>query len=359
MRATGAADAPCGRGMSAVPHETPDNQPHTHDIIVMGASAGGVEALTAFVSGLPQNFPGAIFVVLHMPARGLSFLDRILSHAGPLHAHIAQDGEPIIQGRIYVARADCHLLLTPLCARVTHGPRENRSRPAIDPLFRTAAVAFGPRVVGIVFSGMLNDGTAGLLAIKERGGVALAQDPETALFPQMPKSANAYVDLDGMDTPTGLAHKVIQLAREVVGAPEGAFPVSDDMAFEANAVGLDPSVLDRDERPGMLTAFSCPECQGPIWETRSGQLPRFRCRVGHAFTAETMVEGQAENVENSMWVAVNTLEESAQLYDHLAVSARARRQGPKADAFERQARSLRLRATTIRQMAMSGEALDA
>ena len=335
-------------------HQDPARLLRTHDIIVVGASAGGVEALTAFVAALPEDFPGAIFIVLHLPATGRNYLDSILSRAGPLPAGIVQDGEPLAGGRIYLAQPDHHLLLASDCVRVACGPRENRSRPAIDPLFRTAAMAFGPRVVGVVLSGVLNDGTAGLMAIKERGGVALAQDPQTALFPQMPSSAARYVALDGVMSPPDLARRVAELAHEAAPAVEGASPVSDELEFEAKAAGLDPSVFERDDRPGALTALSCPECQGPIWETHNGDLVRFRCRVGHAFTAETMVESQMENVESSLWFAINALEESAELYSHLADSASTRQQ-EKADAYNERARRLRARLATLRKMIRAGE----
>jgi two-component system chemotaxis response regulator CheB len=274
-------------------------------------------------------------------------------------ARFAQDNEPIAGGCIYVAPPDSHLLLTADRVRLTRGPRENQMRPAIDPLFRTAAMAFGPRVVGVLLSGLLNDGVAGLLAIKARGGIALAQDPATALFAQMPQSACDYVDLDGIGSAPDLARQISDLVSQPVEAPEGAFPVSDDMAFEANITGLDNSLATRIAPPGVLTSLSCPECHGPIWETHSGDLAQYRCRVGHAFTAETMQAGQKEYLENMLWNAINSLEESAELYDRLAAHARTRQNRDTALDFSRQASTLRERIATIRQMISYDKSLGA
>jgi two-component system chemotaxis response regulator CheB len=166
------------------------------DIIVLGASSGGVETLTTVVSGLPQDLNAALFVVLHMPARGESLLPQILSRAGKLPAEHARDNEPVQKGRIYVAPPDFQLLLQDRVARLVRGPKENNHRPAIDPTFRTAARVYGARVVGVVLSGALDDGTAGLAAVKRRGGIAVVQDPKDALFPDMPRSAMEAIDID-------------------------------------------------------------------------------------------------------------------------------------------------------------------
>ncbi len=322
----------------------------THDIVVVGASAGGVEALIGLVAGLPTDVPAAIFIVLHIPASVPSLLAKILARAGTLPAVTAEDGMPIMLGQIYVAPPDHHLLLTAAQVRVTHGPRENHCRPALDPLFRTAALAFGPRVVGIVLSGTLNDGTSGLIAIKRRGGVTLVQDPATAIFPSMPLSACTYAEIDGCLPVPDLAAKVVELAHTPVTIPEGAFPVSDELEFEAKIAGLDPSVLSSDQHVGELTSMSCPECKGPLWEIQDGDLLRFRCRVGHAYTAETIVEGQAETVEDSLWMALNTLEESKELYARLAASAQQRHQEPAAHEFAMRAHTLQHRASRIREL---------
>jgi two-component system chemotaxis response regulator CheB len=321
----------------------------THDIIVVGASAGGVEALMALVNGLPADLPAAVFVVLHIPAEAPSVLAKILDRAGPLPARSARDGATIQSGHIYIAPPDRHLLLTGQTMRVVRGPHENRHRPAIDPLFRTAALAFGPRVVGVILSGALNDGTAGLIAIKRRGGIAIAQDPTTALFPSMPQSACTYVALDWCLPIPDIATRLAQLATTEVQMEEGAFPVADDMQLEANLAGLDPTATNAIQRPGTLSAYTCPDCNGPLWEIQDGELLRFRCRVGHAFTAGSMMAGQADVIEEALWVALNTLEESAQMYRRMADDAQRRNLGMLAQRFTRQMRETQRRTAIIRQ----------
>ncbi len=186
------------------------------DIVVIGASAGGVATLWQLVQGLPANLPAAVFVVVHMSAKHPSSLPNILQKSGKLPSAHAVDGAEIEPGRIYVAPPDRHLLIKPLYMRVLFGPKENRFRPAIDPLFRTAALAYGERVVGVVLSGALNDGTAGLIEIKEQGGIAIAQDPKEAMFSSMPESAIKYAEVDYILPVAGIASTLVNLANESV-----------------------------------------------------------------------------------------------------------------------------------------------
>jgi two-component system chemotaxis response regulator CheB len=321
----------------------------THDVVVVGASAGGVEALITLVAGLPANLEAALFVVLHVPAHVPSMLHRILGHAGPLPAKIAEDKEPIACGNIYVAPPDAHLLVTATSMRVTHGPHENWYRPAIDPLFRTAAIAFGPRVVGIVLSGALNDGTAGLIAIKRQGGLALVQDPRTAVFPSMPQSACTYVSIDYCLPVSALAEKVVELSGVSVRHKERKIHVPRDMDLEAKLAGLDPTILEEDAHVGTISELTCPQCRGPLWEIHDGRLLRFRCRVGHAFTAEALMEGQSQTVERNLWMALNSLEESVQLYSRLAVSAYTH-DDKRAHEFDKKVEHFQERMRVIREM---------
>src|SRR5262245_10757596 len=211
---------------------------NTHDIVVIGASAGGVEALTALAAGLPANLHAAVFVVLHVPPQGESHLPYILSRAGALQARMAQDGDEIRSGRILIAPPDRHLLLTQDQARIVYGPRENYFRPAIDPLFRSAALAFGPRVIGVVLTGALDDGASGLVAIKREGGLALVQDPETAAFPSMPSAALKYVDVDACLPLKKLASKIVALTVTEAPMPETPHDTTD-LEREVNIAGLD------------------------------------------------------------------------------------------------------------------------
>ena len=323
--------------------------PNGHDIIVIGVSSGGIEALRRLLGELPGDLPAAVFVVVHIPEEAPSVLARILDRAGPLEAKNPEDGEEIRAGRVYVARPNRHLLLEDGRVRLTYGPKENRHRPAVDALFRTAAVAHGPRVVGVVLTGAMDDGTAGLLAVKRRGGVAVVQDPDDALFDGMPGSALRFVDVDHCLPLDGMATLLSRLSREPV-PEQGEIPVPDDMNLEARVAGLDPSVLHSEGRPGELSHFTCPECTGPLYQIEDGNLVRFRCRVGHAYTAESMLEEKTEALESALYAALNTLEENALMSEGLAARARQTGQPHAAARFETRARGSREQAETIRKV---------
>lgn len=254
-----------------------------HDLIVIGASAGGVEALSNLVRELPAELPAAILIVIHIPVHGKSVMPTILNRAGALLAVHPQDGQPIQPGQIYVAPTNHHLLVKHNTIHLTLGPKENGHRPAIDPLFRTAARYYGPRAVGVILSGLLDDGTAGLLAIKKQGGVALVQDPEEAFYDSMPRSAIANVAVDHVLTLSGIAARLVQLAQEPVKPlPK---PVPEFMEVEADMAELDIDALQRPERPGQPSGFACPDCGGALWDLKDSQGLRFRCRTGHAYSA--------------------------------------------------------------------------
>jgi two-component system chemotaxis response regulator CheB len=328
-----------------------------HDIIVIGASSGGVEALATLVGGWPDDLPAAVFVVLHVPPTATSMLPRILERHGPLPARHARDGEPIREGTILVAPPDRHLLVLRDRVRVIRGPRENRHRPAVDPLFRSAAYAYGPRVIGGVLSGALDDGAAGLRAIKRRGGLTVVQEPAEALFPGMPESALAHVAVDHCLPAAELGPLLARLAREP--APEeGAFPVPRDLELEVQRTARGwrrPDTGEPVEPPGNLTPLSCPECGGPIWEQRDGDLVRFRCQTGHAFTAESMLDGQADAVEEALWAALNTLQENVRLSRSLADDARLRAHTRVAARLDERADEAARRARVIQRVLENGK----
>jgi two-component system, chemotaxis family, protein-glutamate methylesterase/glutaminase len=321
-----------------------------HDIIVVGASAGGVEALITLVSGLPADLPAAVFVVLHIPAQSPSLLPPILSRAGPLVAGHPADNTPIQHGRIYVAPPDHHLLLEEGRVRVVRGPKENRHRPAVDPLMRSAARSYGPRVIGVILTGSLDDGTAGLMAVKTRGGVAVVQDPSEALYPSMPRSALDHVAVDHCLS----IREIPPLLARLVGtaADAASYPVPRGMELEARIAGMDMQSLQSEERPGPPSTFSCPECNGVLYEIHDGDLTRFRCRVGHAFSAETMMAEQSEALETALWMALNTLEESAMLSRRLLIQARERGHATLVQRFAEKVQEAELRAGIIRQVLM-------
>jgi two-component system chemotaxis response regulator CheB len=246
------------------------------DVVVVGGSAGGVEAMARLVAGLPADFPGALFFVLHLPAQASSALPTILARHGPLPAHHAVDGERVEPGQIYVAPPDHHLIVDRGVVRLGRGPRENRHRPSIDVLFRSAARAYGPRVVGVVLSGTLDDGTAGLATIKRLGGAAIVQDPEDALMPSMPMSALEHVEPEHTAAAADIPALLARLAAEPL--PErGAPTVPDELEKESEIAELDPAALEG-QRPGRPATFGCPDCGGTLWELEESGLMRFRCR---------------------------------------------------------------------------------
>ncbi len=331
------------------------------DIVTLGASAGGIEALTTLVCHLPSDLPAALFVVVHISPEAPSVLADILNRAGPLPASPAVDYAPIEHGHIYVAPPDRHLLLTSTAMRIVHGPTENRHRPAIDPLFRSAAVSFGQRVVGVILSGALNDGTAGLRAIKRAGGVAMVQDPATATFAGMPESALAYFAVDWCLPVPALADTIVELASGELAERKGAVPAVDEMdeeqktemRIETEIAGLNPAAVTEAPHFGRVSSFTCPSCHGPLWEIQDGPLLRFRCRVGHAFTAEAVVAGKDDNIEEALWLALNTLEESEQIYTRLAQQAHERNHAWMEERFAEKMRTIRARAAVIRRLLTS------
>jgi two-component system chemotaxis response regulator CheB len=328
-----------------------------HDIIVVGTSAGGVEALQILVGGLPCDLPAAIFIVLHVAPTGPSFLDEILTRAGPLPATQGIDGELITPGRIYVASPDHHLLLEPGHVRVTRGPKENRFRPAIDALFRSAAYAYGPRVIGVILTGALDDGTAGLWAVKDQGGLTVVQDPQDALHSSMPQSALRHVAVDYCVPLAKLALMLVRLASEPAPTEEG-FPVSKKLAIETQIArgyhGLDAGILAL----GSLSPYTCPECHGVLVQLQDGDFIRFRCHTGHAYSPSSLLAEVTQSVENSLWSTLRTMEESILLLQHLAHHAHDHQDSQIAKVAERKARGVAESTELIRDLLRGQETLS-
>jgi two-component system, chemotaxis family, protein-glutamate methylesterase/glutaminase len=328
------------------------------DIIVVGASAGGVEALTTLARGLPAGFPAALFVVLHMPADTPSVLPRILERAGRLPAAHPLDGAPIRAGQIYVAPPDRHLLVGEGFVRLSRGPRENSHRPAVDPLFRTAARTYGPRVIGLVLSGSGDDGTAGLMMIKRLGGLAVVQDPEDALTPGMPRSAAEFVPVDHCLPLAGISALLERLAREPAPAwpanAEGELAMPEEMETELGLTEVEASAAGRRDEPAGLSGFTCPDCGGRLWELQHQELLRFRCRVGHAYSSDSLLDAQCEALEGALWAAVNALEENASLSRRLALRATERSQSLSAGRFQARADDAERQAALIRHALSAG-----
>lgn len=328
-----------------------------HDIVVIGASAGGVETLQQLVRSLPPTLPAALFIVVHFPSHGTSVLPRILTRAGALPAFHAVDGDAIVPGRIYVARPDQHMLLTPDAVRLRRGPRENGNRPAVDPLFRSAAVAYGARVIGIVLTGNLDDGTAGLAAIKRAGGIALVQDPEEALYASMPKSAIAHVAVDRVLSVHPLEKALIEFVNEPVPDIPLIATTDDVMENKLSAGDLD-AMQHPDWHPGRVSAYSCPDCGGVLWELNDGDITRFRCRVGHGWTGDALLAQKSDTLDDALWIALRSLEESAALSRQLANRHRARDAESLARRFDDQAEHIERRAEVIRSALMQPRETD-
>lgn len=320
----------------------------TRDIIVVGASAGGVEALMTLVRGLPSDLPAALFVVLHIPATSESTLPHILARAGYLPAVHGTDGAPIRSGTITVAPPDHHLIVERGIVRITRGPRENRHRPAADVLFRSAAYAYGPRVIGIVLSGNLDDGSAGLAAIHRGGGKGIVQAPEDALFTGMPTNAIA-VDPEYILPVADIPSLLVQLVREEVHEQE-AMPEGREMAREVRIAEFNMREIEGDNHPGTPSPFGCPDCGGVLWEIEDGGMKRYRCRVGHAFSPDTLLVTQSEHLEAALWAALRGLEEKAALSRRLAVHAQNRAHERSAAGFTAQADEAEAHARVIQQM---------
>ncbi len=326
----------------------------TRDVIVVGASAGGVEALKTLVSGLPEGFPAAVFVVLHVPAHGPSVLPRILSRAGPLEAVHPQNGQAFEPGKVYIAPPDHHLLLHPGRIRLARGPRENGHRPAADALFRSAARVYGRRVIGVVLSGALDDGTAGMVAVKRVGGLAVVQHPDDAMYDGMPQSVLNHVAADHCLPVADIPALLVRLVGEPLPEPPPEVPgMSPDSVREADMAELEPGAVHDPQRPGDPSVYGCPECGGVLWELRDGEVLRFRCRVGHAWSAETLFAEQADGLEAALWSAMRALEEQAVLARRMFERALGRHHTHVAEAYAIQEKDARAQAELVRRVLLN------
>jgi two-component system chemotaxis response regulator CheB len=297
-----------------------------HDIIVIGGSAGGVEALQKLVHQFPPHLPAAVFVVLHLSPRSKSFLPEILSRAGKLPARHPENGEPIATGHIYVAPPDHHLVIEREHIHLGLGPKEQHQRPCINVSFRSAALAYGERVAGVVLTGTLDDGTAGLWEIKRRGGVAVVQSPEEALFPSMPLAALREIEVD-YTVPIGRMGTLLAQLAEGEG---------EHVPFEVGKRDMEPT----------LTDLTCPDCRGTIWEVPRGNGSEFRCRVGHAYSAKSMLAEHYAAQEKALYAAIVALEEGSSLADRLADRLGADTSQP----LRREARDREAEAETLRKL---------
>lgn len=322
------------------------------DIVVIGASAGGVEAVATLIEALPRDLAAAVFVVVHFPPHSTSVLPRIITRRGGMTAMHPEDGMPIELGCVYVAPPDRHLIVEHGHVRLARGPRENGARPAVDPLFRSAARAYGARVIGIVLTGNLDDGTAGLMAVKSAGGLAVVQQPDDALYPGMPSSALRHVQADHVLPLAEIPGLLVRRVGEPV-EQKGAGPVARQQNTEVDIAEMNPAALES-ERAGAPSGYVCPECSGALWETDEGGLPRFRCRVGHAYSFETLLADQGSAMDAALWAAYRALEERAALTARMGARMRERGQTALAQRYHEQTTETLERAELIRRVLLMG-----
>ncbi|GHH40652.1 chemotaxis protein CheB [Lentzea cavernae] len=291
------------------------------DLVVVGASAGGVEALQTLVSRLPAGLPAAVVVVLHMPAGGSSALPTILGRCGKLPVSSVVDGTPVEHGHVYVAPPNHHTVVQDGVLRLSRGPTENGHRPAVNVLFRSAALARGSEVIGVVLSGALDDGTAGMVSIKNRGGLALVQSPEDALYPGMPDSVLRHVDADHVVPASEMGGLVARCVGKGPDAQAGT-PASELLRMEVEVSRDDAGAGSGDiPQHGTMTTLTCPDCAGSLvaLPNESGQ---YRCLVGHGWTPDALLDAYNGGLERALWMALRTLEEKTSLARRMASSSR-------------------------------------
>jgi two-component system chemotaxis response regulator CheB len=316
----------------------------TRDIVVIGTSAGGVEALSRLVADLPADFAASVFVVIHLPASERSILPKILSRRGKLPAIHPSDGEEIHPGRIYVGLPDYHLVIKPGYVHLTQGPKENRHRPAIDPLFRSAAKAYHHRVIAVVLSGMLDDGTAGLLSVKRHGGIAVVQDPDDAMYAGMPRSAIENVEVDHVLPLSQIPALLVRLTNEPVPT------IADQTVTDETGGEPQPATMfQQNDQLDMPVALVCPECGGALRELHDAKLLGYRCHTGHAYSAKTLLAEQSESLEAALWNAIRMMKEQAMLLSKMAAKARCNQHHLAADRYEIQMQTLQESAELIRR----------
>jgi two-component system chemotaxis response regulator CheB len=331
----------------------------TRDIVVIGASAGGMAALEKLVAGLPADLPAALFVVRHLSPGVKSVLPMVLSKAGPLPAAHPNDGDQIRPGRIYVGPNDHHMLLERGYIRVTKGPKENRFRPAIDPLFRSAAYLYSTRVIGVVLSGALDDGTAGLWAIKLRGGTAVVQDPADAVHRSMPINALDNVAVDYKLPVAEIGPLLGRLTREAA-APEPLIGARARARMEAEvniAREVDPRV-EQILGYGELSPFTCPECHGVLSMLREGSILRFRCHTGHAVSSGMLLEAGTEQIEERLLDALRALDETIMLLNRLGEEYARKGNTEAAEQCFNRARDAYERSRPVREAALHNEEIS-
>lgn len=329
------------------------------DIIVIGASAGGFEAIKKLAAGLPADMEASIFIVWHMSPDMKGVLPLVLNKTQTLFAAHAVDREPIKTGKIYIAPPDHHLLVDKGLVRVTRGPKENRFRPAVDPLFRSAAYSYGPRVIGVVLSGALDDGSAGLWTVQKYGGLAVVQDPEDAEISSMPENALKAVNADYKVAVTEMGPLLAKLVQQAAAPPR---PIQTDQRertkMEVSIAMEDETFKENIQEFGALTQYTCPECHGVLSAIKEGDRVRFRCHTGHAFSADTLLLSVTESIEQTLWSAIRSIREGVFLLNHMGDHFAELNQTTLAAAYFHKAKEAESRAEVVKKAVFSHEQLD-
>jgi two-component system chemotaxis response regulator CheB len=332
------------------------NEGAKRDIVAIGTSAGGVQALQFLAAAFPPDFPAVVLVVIHLSAQFNSELDSILSVAGPLKASFARDGEKAQNGRIYLAPAERHLLLDGDILRLGSGPRENSARPAIDPLFRSVALCCCNRAVGVIMTGTLGDGSSGLHALQQCGAIIVVQDPADAAHAEMPQAALDRVEADHVVSLSAMP----ALLGDLVAEPAGeAAPVPDSIRYEVEIAKSGRSTMRTMDRIGRRSVLACPDCHGVMWEIEENGLLRYRCHVGHAYTAELMSLALDENLSRALGSGLRALEERSALADRLRKQAMSQGRHQLADSWARRMEESEQEADTIREAIKRAEHIAA
>ncbi|RFZ81344.1 chemotaxis protein CheB [Mucilaginibacter terrenus] len=279
-------------------------------IVVVGTSAGGIKAVNQLMKKFPADLPVAIFVVIHMSKHSQAHvIKEQLQKSTAFTCRVPTDGEQIQAGHLYISPADVHMLVKPGEVRLVLGPHENRWRPSIDVLFRSAAVAYGAATIGIILTGLLDDGTSGLAAIKRSGGMAIVQDPAEAEYDDMPVSAISNVEIDNQVFLEDMGY----IVADMVAKPVKTLPIPEDVKIEADITERMASKITDMEKIGTHSNFTCPDCGGGLWRIKNDNFPRYRCHTGHVYTEAALMQRQAENMEESIWVSIRMLEERRNL----------------------------------------------
>jgi two-component system, chemotaxis family, protein-glutamate methylesterase/glutaminase len=316
-----------------------------HDVIAIGGSAGSFAALKTILRSLPADLPAAVIIVTHL-GPSVSLIN-ILGNSSSLPVSAAVSGEPVERGHVYLAVPDAHLMVHDHHLLVRRGPRENFSRPAVDPLFRSVACAFGGRAIGVLLSGGLNDGSSGLAAIKACGGIVIVQDPSDAEVPSMPESALRAVDADHC---VPAAEVASLLAKLVQHSPGSTPPMASALQLEVAIAAHEAASMEIDEKLGRKSPFSCPDCDGVLWQIDDDRLLRFRCHVGHAVTAEALLDAKAGSVDSTLWRLLRVHEERAALARKMATQALAARQEALALSLKVRAEGYEEDASLVREL---------